>query len=85
LSRYRAQNYQFLGSAYQNSGYLAFKAGNHSAARQAYQKAIEQFDSCIALGENTTDRVIQVEIVAANCQLDRQQTEELMQLLSGGP
>jgi tetratricopeptide (TPR) repeat protein len=85
LIRYLAQNYQFLGSAYQNSGFLVSLAGDSSAALQAYQQAIEQFDACIALGENTTDRVIQVEMVADNCQVDRKQTEKLMQLLSGGP
>jgi TPR repeat protein len=84
LSRYLAQNYQFLGSAYQTSGYLAYLKSDPSAARQDYQKAIEQFDACIALGENTTDRVIREEIVEANCQPERQRTEELMQLLSGG-
>jgi tetratricopeptide (TPR) repeat protein len=85
LSRYLAQNVQFLGSAYKNSGYLAYLGGDPSAAMQAYQKAIEQLDACIALGENTTDRVIRVEIVENNCQVDRQETEKLIELISGGP
>jgi tetratricopeptide (TPR) repeat protein len=84
LIRYLAQNHQFLGSAYQNSGFLVSLAGDSSAALQAYKQAIEQFDACIALGENTTDRVIQVEIVATNCLADRRETEELMQALNGG-
>ena len=85
LSRYLAQNYQFLGSAYKNSGYLAYLTGDSSAAIKAYQQAIERLDACIALGENTTDRVIREEIVENNCQVDRRETEELMQLVSGGP
>jgi hypothetical protein len=85
LSRYLAQNDQFLGNAYLNSGYLASLNNDSSAAMQAYQKAIEQLDACIALGETTTDRVIRVEIVENNCQVDRKRTEDLIQLLSGGP
>ena len=84
LSRYLAQNHQFLGSAYQYSGYLAGLAGDPSAAMQAYQQAIEQFDACIALGEDSTDRVIQAEIIEANCLPLRQQTEEFLQILQGG-
>jgi hypothetical protein len=84
LSRYLALNHQALGSAYQNSGYLADLAGDSSAARQAYQQAIEQFDACIALGENSTDRVVQVEIIEANCLPLRQRTEEFLQALDGG-
>jgi len=84
LNRYLTLNHQVLGTAYHNSGYLADLAGDPSAALQAYQQAIEQFDACIALGENSADRVIQVEIVEANCLPLRQATEELMQLLSGG-
>ncbi len=82
LSRYLAQNYQFLGSAYQNLGYLAFLKGDASTATTEYQKAIEQFDACIALGANSNDRVIQNDIIAANCQPLRQQTEDY---LGGGP
>jgi tetratricopeptide (TPR) repeat protein len=84
LSRSLAQNHQFLGKAYQSSGYLAYLAGDPATAMEAYQRAIEQFDACIALGENTTDRVIQSEIIEANCLPGRQETEELLQALSGG-
>ncbi|HEX9840601.1 MAG TPA: ATP-binding protein [Anaerolineales bacterium] len=84
LSRYLALNHQVLGSAYQYSGYLADWAGDSSAARQAYRQAIEQFDACIALGENSTDRVVQVEIIEANCLPLRQTTEERLQALDGG-
>jgi tetratricopeptide (TPR) repeat protein len=84
LSRYLAQNHQFLGKAYQSSGFLADLLGDSSVALQAYQQAIEQYDACIALGENSTDRVIQSEIIEANCLPGRQDTEELLQLLDGG-
>ena len=67
-----AQNHQFLGKAYQSSGFLADLSGDSSAALQAYQQAIEQFDACIALGENTTDRVIQVEYRGSYLPGDRQ-------------
>lgn len=85
LSRYLAQNHQFLGSAYQNTGYIADLAGDSSAALKSYQKAIEQFDDCIDLGSTSNDRVIQSEIVAANCQPLRQDTEDSIQKLGGGP
>jgi tetratricopeptide (TPR) repeat protein len=84
LSRYLAQNHLFLGMAYRSSGYLAFKAGDPSTARQDYQKAIEQFDACIALGKNTNDRVIQSESIGTVCLSWRQDTEELLQALEGG-
>jgi tetratricopeptide (TPR) repeat protein len=82
LNRYLAQNYQFLGSAYQNVGYLAFLKGDTTTATQAYQKAIQQFDACIELGATSNDRIIQNDIVAANCQPRRQETEDY---LGGGP
>jgi hypothetical protein len=84
LSRYLAQNHMFLGSTYQNSGDLASLSGDPSAAMQNYKLSIEQFDACIALGENSTDRILQSEIVAANCLPGRQKSEELLQVLSGG-
>jgi hypothetical protein len=89
LSRYLAQNHKVLGNAYQSSGNLADIADDPSAALQAYQKSIQQFDACIALGENSTDRVIQSEseiseISDANCLALRQKSEELMQALDGG-
>jgi tetratricopeptide (TPR) repeat protein len=84
LSRYLAQNDQFLGDAYQNSGYLAYLSNDPLTAMQVYQKAIGQLDACIALGKTTSDRVIREEIVETNCLPDRQRTEDLIQLLSGG-
>jgi len=84
LNRYLAQNHQFLGIAYQSSGYSAEAVGDPSAARLSYQQAIQQFDACIALGENTTDRVIQSEIIEADCIPLRQISEERLQALDGG-
>ena len=84
LSRYLAQNHMFLGSAYQNSGDLASLAGDPSAAVKNYELSIEQFDACIALGENSTDRILQSDIVAANCLPRRQESAEQLQALSGG-
>lgn len=84
LVRYLAQSHQLLGIAYQGSGFLADDAHDSSTARQAYQQAIQNFDACIALGENTTDRVIQSEIIEADCIPLRQRTEELLQALEGG-
>jgi tetratricopeptide (TPR) repeat protein len=84
LMRYLAQNHQFLGSAYQNHGYLLSLQGDARTARQSYEQALAHFDACIALGETTNDRIVQVDIVEANCQVDRRATEELLQLLEGG-
>ena len=85
LSRYLAQNRQFLGNAYQWSGNLSESTGDYPAAIQAYQQALEQLDACLALGENSPDRIIQSEIVEANCKPMHQQVEERLQVLSGGP
>jgi hypothetical protein len=84
LERYLAQNYQFLGSAYQNTGYLAFLTGDPAGALENYQKAVEQFDACIQLGSTSNDRVIRVDIAEANCTPQRQATERLIQEI-GGP
>ncbi len=84
LNRYLAQNFQFLGNAYQWSGNLSESAGDYPAAIESYQQAIKQLDACLALGENSPDRVIQFEIVAGNCQPMHQQTEQRLQILQGG-
>jgi tetratricopeptide (TPR) repeat protein/energy-coupling factor transporter ATP-binding protein EcfA2 len=85
LTRYLAQNHQFLGSAYQWSGRLYERDGDFPAAIEAYRSAMEQHDACIALGESSADRIIQSEIVAANCEPDRQITAARLDRLSGGP
>jgi tetratricopeptide (TPR) repeat protein len=85
LSRYLAQNYQFLGNAYQNSGYIAYLGDDNAAALLAYQKALAQFDACLALGATSNDRVIQSDIVGQVCKPLRQETEQLIQTSSGGP
>jgi hypothetical protein len=73
-----------LGIAYRSSGYLAGLAGDSSAAMQAYQQAIEQFDACIALGEGSSDRIIKFDIVEGNCLPLLQKTEDELQILQGG-
>ena len=84
LSRYLAQNHQFLGNAYQWYGNLSESALDYPTALQAYQQAVGQLDACIALGKTSSDRVIQSEIVEANCVPLRQETEERLQVLQGG-
>jgi tetratricopeptide (TPR) repeat protein len=85
VARYLAQNHQFLGSAYQWSGRLYERDGDFPAAIEVYRLAMEQLDACIALGESSSDRIIQSEIVAANCEPDRQITAARLDRLSGGP
>jgi tetratricopeptide (TPR) repeat protein len=85
LTRYLAQNRHALGRAYQWSGNLYEREFDFPAAIEAYQLAMEQLDACIALGESSTDRVIQSDIVAANCEPDRQFTVARLDALSGGP
>jgi tetratricopeptide (TPR) repeat protein len=84
LERYLAQNRQFLGNAYQWSGYQAELNGDTLTAEQAYQQAAEQLDACIALGNGSTDRIILSDIIADNCQPMRQQAGQHLQALSGG-
>ena len=84
LQRYLAQNHEFLGSAYQNLGYFAFLTGDNARALEQYQKAIQQFDACIQIGSTSNDRVIQADIVEANCTPRRQETEQLIQQI-GAP
>ncbi len=85
LQRYLAQNYEFLGGAYQNSGYFAYLANDNSRALVEYQKAIEQYDACIQLGTTTDDRVIKSDIIEANCRPQRQETEASIEKLNGVP
>jgi tetratricopeptide (TPR) repeat protein len=84
LNRYQAQNLQFLGNAYQWSGNLSETTGDYPEAIEFYQQAVKQLDACLALGENSPDRVIQFEIAAGNCEPMLQQTEQRLQILQGG-
>jgi len=85
LSRFLAQNYQFLGSAYQWSGYMSELAGDTPAAIEAYRQATEQLNACVGIGKSSSDRIIQSDIVEDNCQPMLQQTEERLKILEGGP
>jgi conflict system STAND superfamily ATPase len=85
LSRFLAQNYQSLGSAYQWSGYLSELAGDTPAALKAYQNAREQLNACLGMSNGSSDRIIQFDIVEDSCQPMLQQTEERLKILEGGP
>ncbi len=67
-ARYLAQNHQYLGSAYQFSGYLSDVQHDSPAAIQAYQQAVQEFNACIAVGKTSSDLVIVSDIVGDNCQ-----------------
>jgi len=84
LERYLAQNRQFLGNAYQWSGYLAELSGDLPAAKEAYLQAIQQLDACLALGQGSNDRIIQTDIIANNCQPMREQADQRLQAIDGG-
>ncbi len=84
MQRYLAQNHQFLGSALQNLGYHAYLAGDTAGALQNYNRALDEFEACIQIGSASNDRVIQADIVEANCTPRRQETELSIQQI-GGP
>jgi len=83
LGRYQAQNRQFLGDAYQWSGYLHELGQDYPSALKDYQSSLEQFDACLALAAGSSDRVIQTDIAAGNCQPMRQYIQERLKLLQG--
>lgn len=83
LLRYQAQNHQFLGSAYENLGWLAAQQGDSPAALEYYRQALEQFQACIDIGSTSNDRVIQADIVESNCTPLLQETEQFMQQIGG--
>ena len=84
LQRYLAQNHQFLGSTFQNIGYYNWLSGDTPGALENYNRAIEEFDACIQIGSASSDRVIQSDIVEANCTPHRQETELSIQQI-GAP
>jgi tetratricopeptide (TPR) repeat protein len=84
LSRYLAQNYQFLGSAYQWSGYLSQLAGDYPTAIQAYQQANKQLNACVGMSKSSSDRIIKSDIVENYCQPMLQQTEQRLKVLEAG-
>ncbi len=84
LSRYLAQNHQFLGSALQWSGYMSEIAGDNPTAIQSYKQASQELNACIDISKNTSDRIITSDIVDSNCRPILQQTEDRLKLLEGG-
>ena len=84
LSRYLAQNRQFLGNAYQWSGYVSDVAGDYPTAIKSYEQAALQFNACISMSKTSADRIIKSDIVEDNCQPMLQQTEQRLKVLKGG-
>ena len=83
-ARYLAQNHQYLGSAYQWSGFLSDVGHDYPTAIRAYQQAIHEFNACIDVSKTTSDRVIVSEIVGDNCRPALDATEKRLKLLPGG-
>ena len=84
-ARYLAQNHQYLGNAYQFSGYMSDVDRDFPAAIQAYQQATQEFNACIAMSATTSDRVIVSDIVGDNCQPMLDATQKRLKKLQGGP
>jgi len=84
LSRYLAQNRQFLGNAYQWSGYLSDVAGDYPAAIKAYEQATLQFNACIDLSNTSADRIIKSDVAEDNCKPMLEQTQQRLKVLKGG-
>jgi len=82
--RYLAQTYEYLGSAYRWQG-LAFETARaYDQALISYQKSIEAFNQCISQGENSSDLVIQSDIVEKACRPYLEQTQQTYNELNGG-
>ena len=67
--RQLAQTYQALGTAYEWRGFLLGRRGDDAAAAEAYNRALTNYEACVAAGEAFPfDTFLDLEIVQLLCQ-----------------
>lgn len=82
--RFLAQTYQTLATAYQWLGFLAETAGNTPNRQAEYNRALQYYDSCIALGQKSPDKIVRDDIAAKLCAPYRKDLQQHVDNLSGG-
>jgi tetratricopeptide (TPR) repeat protein len=82
--RYLAQTYEYLGIVYQWQGNALEANQEFDSALAAYQKSISAFDQCISQSDQSTDLVIQNDIVEKNCRPYLEETRQTFNNLNGG-
>jgi len=81
--RYLAQTYEYLGVTYQWQGRTFEGAQEYDSALTAYKKSLDAFNQCILQSENSSDLVIQNDIVAEICQPNLAEVQQTYNELSG--
>jgi tetratricopeptide (TPR) repeat protein len=81
--RYLAQTYEYLGVTYQWQGRTFEGAQEYDSALTAYKKSLDAFNQCILQSENSSDLVIQNDIVAKICQPNLAEVQQTYNELSG--
>lgn len=82
-ARYLTQAYEYLGTAYRWKAHIFQAHLEIDASLEAYQRALDYFDRCIAQGENTQDRIVREEIIAAICVPNRAEVQQILENLRG--
>ena len=82
--RYLAQTYEYLGVTYQWLGQTFGTVQDIDSELGAYKKSIDAFNQCILQGENSSDLVIQNDIIEKNCQPTLDEVQKAYNELSGG-
>jgi tetratricopeptide (TPR) repeat protein len=75
--RYLAQTYEYLGEAYEWQGFLHVLNMDFERAAESYGKALYYYDECITQGNDTSDLIIQNDIIGKYCRPYYEITKEL--------
>lgn len=81
--RYLTQAYEYLGEAYEWQGYAHALNMDYESALESYNKSLGYYNECIAQGGNTSDLVIQKDIVEKICQPYSMIAKDAIDILSG--
>lgn len=82
-TRYLTQAYEYLGTAYRWKAFIFQSQLAIDESLEAYQRAFDYFDRCVAQGEGTPDRIVREEIIAAICIPNRADVQENLENLRG--
>ncbi len=67
--RQLVQTYQALGTAYEWRGFLMTQRDDQTAAATAYERALDNYEACVAVGEKFPfDLFMQLQIIGPLCQ-----------------
>jgi tetratricopeptide (TPR) repeat protein len=84
LDRYLAQAFEYLGGTFTTLGALSEIGQDFEGSLEAYQTALNYYDQCIELGNQSLDLIIQREIAEKICIPGQQAVQEILDDFSGG-